>query len=271
MLLYSTAHYEFRNSRDCLNTEKADTLVLSIRVIRFQKLSDICRGGILSPGNGCGVSTTGEKTKEYGRKARDAHSAAELFIDSVPSILIGVDAQGLINRWNRAAAETFGIEDTVVLGKRLSNCGIHWLNSEIDSTISDLLRSPRRFVWDGMQFEKNGEPRLLGMTVNWIDIPDSNRGGLLIVGSDITFRKRTEDELRAKTAFFEAQTQATIDGLLVVDENAKILLHNDRFREIFEIPQDLFKSSDDNPLRTCSWEGAGLQWLCGESEVPLLS
>jgi hypothetical protein len=45
------------------------------------------------------------------------------------------------------------LEETEVLGKALSNCGIHWLNSEIETTIADLLRSPRRSVWDGLQFE----------------------------------------------------------------------------------------------------------------------
>jgi PAS domain S-box-containing protein len=166
----------------------------------------------------------------------------------VPSILIGVDAQGRINRWNRAAAQSFGLEETDVLGKRLSNCGIRWLNSEVDATISDLLLSPRKFVWDGMQFEKDGACRLLGMTVNWIEVPGSQRGELLIVGSDITSRRRTEDELRAKTAFFEAQIQATIDGILVVDENANIILQNERFNELFAVPPRLRNAKCDDAL-----------------------
>jgi nitrogen fixation negative regulator NifL len=186
--------------------------------------------------------------------AHDSQSAAEQFINSVPSILIGIDSRGSINRWNRAAAQTFALEETEVLGKPLSNCGIHWLNSDIEATIRDVLLSRRRFVWDGVQFEKHGEPRLLGMTVNWIQIPNDERGELLIVGSDITSRKRTEDELRAKTAFFEAQIQATIDGILVVDENRNILLYNERFREIFEIPPEFFQSPHDDPILKHAFE-----------------
>ena len=164
----------------------------------------------------------------------------------MPSILIGIDDQGCINRWNRAAAETFGLEEADVLHKPLSRCGIHWLNSQIDAKIADLLQSQGRLVWDGVQFEKAGAPRLLGMTVTWIKVPHSRRGELLIVGSDITSRKRTEDELRAKTAFFEAQIQATIDGMLVVDEHGNILLHNERVGEIFEIPPELFRTQNDS-------------------------
>jgi two-component system, NtrC family, sensor kinase len=166
----------------------------------------------------------------------------------VPSILIGVDAEGRINRWNRAAAQTFGLEEVEVLGKRLCNCGIHWLNSEIDGTIRDLLLSPRQFVWDGVQFEKDGRRHLLGMTVNWVQTLESGPGELLIVGSDITARKRTEDELRAKTAFFEAQMQATIDGVLVVDEMANVVWRNQRFLDLFEIPESLWNTQSDSSL-----------------------
>lgn len=193
------------------------------------------------------MPSTGQKTKKSsGDRSRESFPAAELFINSVPSILIGIDDRGCINRWNRAAAETFGLEEAEVLHKPLSHCGIHWLNSEIDAKISDLLRSQGRLVWDGVQFEKAGIPHLLGMTVTWMKVPHSRRGELLIVGSDITSRKRTEDELRAKTAFFEAQIQATIDGMLVVDENGQILLHNERVGDIFEIPPKLFQTRDDN-------------------------
>ena len=191
------------------------------------------------------MTATRQETKKRDGTTSNSQCAAELFINSVPSILIGIDAQGRINRWNRAAVQTFSLQESAVRGKSLSNCGIHWLDAEIDATISDLLLHPRKFVWDGLQFEKDGEPHLLGMTVNWIEIPVSNRGELLIVGSDITDRKRAEDELRAKTAFFEAQIQATIDGILLVDENGNILLHNERFRELFEIPPEFFKASED--------------------------
>jgi len=214
--------------------------------MRFKQLSDIARGGNLSAG--CAVSAAGQKTKIRDDGRRDSLCAAELFINSVPSILIGVDTNGRVNRWNRAAVQTFDLEQTEVLGKPLSNCGIHWLNSGIDATISDLLRSRQRFVWDGVQFEKDGEPHLLGMTVNWIDIPDTTQGELLIVGSDITSRKRTEDELRSKTAFFEAQIQATIDGILVVDENGNIALRNEKMLELFDVPPRLRDTKSDDLL-----------------------
>jgi hypothetical protein len=49
-----------------------------------------------------------------------------------------------------------------------------------------------------------------------------------VVGTnlDITERKRTQDELIAKTALLEAQVDSTLDGILVVNEQQKVILTN---------------------------------------------
>lgn len=208
------------------------------------------------------MASTGVKGKKVNSKsARFSQDAAEFFINSVPSILIGVNAEGCIHRWNEAAAQTFGLRPEEVLGKPLSNCGIRWLDADVDSTIDRVLGTRVRFVWDGAGFEKAGEPRLLGMTVSWIQSPEDPRGQLLIVGTDITGKKRIEDDLRAKTAFFEAQIQATIDGILVVDGEGNIVLQNEKFGDLFKIPPQLRDMRIDDHL---------LEYVMGQVENPAL-
>ena len=179
---------------------------------------------------------------------RDSHAEAELFINSVPSILVGLDPRGYIKRWNSAAANVFGLSAEEVRGKSLTSCGIEWLLPEIDATIQELLQTKCRVSWDGVTFRRGGETRLLGLTVDWITLPRGGDGELLIVGADITERRRSECELRSKTAFLEAQVHATIDGILVVDEDSKIVLRNDRFLELFEIPRELHDANHDGDL-----------------------
>ena len=66
--------------------------------------------------------------------------------------------------------------------------------------------------------------------------------------SDISGRKQTAIDLQSKTAFLEALTDATLDGLLVVDETGRRILHNRRFGEFFDVPPELLRDSDDAPL-----------------------
>jgi len=65
---------------------------------------------------------------------------------------------------------------------------------------------------------------------------------------DITERKLAEEELRFKTAFLEAQANSTIDGILVVDNEGQKVLQNQRFTEMFSIPQHITESKSDRSL-----------------------
>jgi len=73
---------------------------------------------------------------------------------------------------------------------------------------------------------------------------------LLMQGThtDITERKRSEDAILEKAALLEAQVNATIDGILVVDENKRRLLINQRMIELFDVPQYCLDSEDDTEL-----------------------
>lgn len=62
---------------------------------------------------------------------------------------------------------------------------------------------------------------------------------------DITERKEAEAALQFQKAFLEAQANSTIDGILVVDPGGRTLLRNQRFAEIFELPEELQSHRED--------------------------
>ncbi len=140
------------------------------------------------------VDITGRKMAEAAVRA--AHAESELFINSVPSILIGTDAGGHITRWNRTAADTFALSASEVRGKSLQGCGIQWLapniEEEIDSWVS--MEEPTRHI--NLPFEIYGEKRFLGLVVNRVTLWDDKNLGLLITGADISERRHLEDQLR---------------------------------------------------------------------------
>jgi diguanylate cyclase (GGDEF)-like protein/PAS domain S-box-containing protein len=61
-------------------------------------------------------------------------------------------------------------------------------------------------------------------------------------------RKQTEESLRWRTAFFEAQIESSLDGILIVDSQGRKIQQNRRFVEIWKIPDDLAESKDDAPM-----------------------
>ncbi len=127
---------------------------------------------------------------------RRAHEEAELFINSVPSILIGIGRDSRIKRWNLAAAKVFGLTKLEVEGKPLAECGIRWVRSDIQAEFDSWCvgRESRRV--DTLPFLIAGETRFLGLTLNWISAPEESSDELLIIGSDVTEREILGQQLR---------------------------------------------------------------------------
>ncbi|MEI8244780.1 MAG: PAS domain S-box protein [Lentisphaerota bacterium] len=77
---------------------------------------------------------------------------------------------------------------------------------------------------------------------------NSSEGNHLVVLYDITERKQAEEALQAKTALLEAQSNASNNGILVIDENNKRVLYNRRIVELFNAPPHIMADEDDAAL-----------------------
>ena len=66
------------------------------------------------------------------------------------------------------------------------------------------------------------------------------------VSLDITERKRGEEELKKSLSLLNSTLESTADGILVVDSEGKIVVFNQRFVEMWQIPQNVVESRDDD-------------------------
>lgn len=58
-------------------------------------------------------------------------------------------------------------------------------------------------------------------------------------------RRKAEMELRWRTAFFEAQVDSALDGILVVDRHGRKILQNQRMTELWNIPPHVAQDPND--------------------------
>ena len=127
---------------------------------------------------------------------RTAHQDAEIFINAVPSILIGMDHGSRITRWNSGAAAAFGILSAEVTGKQLNESGVRWLRPDMQDEIRSWCSEPKPRRCDPVPFEMNGETRLLGLTIKPVQMSNEALTKVLVIGSDITARSALEEQLR---------------------------------------------------------------------------
>src|SRR5271157_5522090 len=124
-----------------------------------------------------------------------AHAETNLFLRSVPSILIGLDCQGRITRWNLTATNIFGIDEISVDGRSMEDCGIKWLHP-MKNEISRWLATESAYRSDNLPYEREGKTRLLGLQVLRIPAESGQHTRFIITGADVTERMGLELQLR---------------------------------------------------------------------------
>jgi PAS domain S-box-containing protein len=134
-----------------------------------------------------------KQRKNAEEAVRETHRQTELLLNSVPSILIGLDPGGRIRRCNRAATTILGWDESTLVGKTLGNSGVKWLIPDVESKVAAALADPKINTLDDLSFDRDGNTRFLGLRV--IPLVEAD-GGSLIVGADITERLFLEAQLR---------------------------------------------------------------------------
>jgi PAS domain S-box-containing protein len=205
---------------------------------------------------GCVVTFVDITERKAAQEAlRRAHEEAELFINSVPSILIGISRDSRIKRWNLAAAKVFGLAKAAVAGKPLAECGIHWVRSDIQSEIGSWCAGGESRRVEALPFVIDGETRFLGLTLNWISAPKERIDELLIIGSDVTGREILGQQLR------QAQKLEAIGQLAAgiaheintptqyVGDNSRFLQESwPSFNELLGITREMRQEASPGPI-----------------------
>jgi len=96
-------------------------------------------------------------------------------------------------------------------------------------------------------------------TVNIIRNKEGEALLLFAMVQDITGRKRSETELTKSFSLIKATLESTADGILVVDNEGRIVQYNKRFAEMWNIPHEIFDSKED---------GAALQYVRDQLKYP---
>lgn len=174
-------------------------------------------------------------------------------LNSIPSLLIGVDFKGKICYINKIAAKTLKISAAKVINKSLKNLNIPWDFKQLKRGISKCAKTKKKVWLDDVQVKSSdSQKRFLGFTVNPI-CQKSKLTGFLIFGADITEKKRSAEKIikymydldvARKNINDEKEKYQTLltsigEGMIVTDQKGKIVMVNPQTEKTFD-----FKRSD---------------------------
>jgi len=109
-----------------------------------------------------------------------------------------------------------------------------------------MLKGERSGEYEYRIISKSGQIKWILETVSSI----IHEGRIASLGHfmDITERRQAEEALAIKSLLLEAATETTLNGILAIDDQNKIILSNRRFQEIWQIPQELIDAKDHEPV-----------------------
>jgi len=99
------------------------------------------------------------------------------------------------------------------------------------------------------QICKNRHTILTEVTVTFLRDPGGQPVELLGVSRDIMARKQTENRLAESLSLIRATLESTPDGILVVDTKGNMQSYNQRFLEMWTIPEQLIEPGDNPEAR----------------------
>lgn len=132
------------------------------------------------------------KTKQS--ELESAHQNAEVLIASISSILVSLDENGCVARWNPCAQNTFGIESAEAIGKPFTELPIAWDDPNkiasllLDPSATDHGHNEVTFV------DQHGTTRTIDLRFCRL-VSEDHSGALLIVGTDVTQQRFIQAQL----------------------------------------------------------------------------
>ncbi|RMH07526.1 MAG: PAS domain-containing sensor histidine kinase, partial [Nitrospirae bacterium] len=134
--------------------------------------------------------------KAQAQALQDAYAYTEQLLNSISSILIGIDPKGLITRWNRIAHLTFGLAPQDVVGRNLYEVLPSLDSRTLDHAVCECRRTGQPIRLDNLLFRTpDGKEGYLGLTINPVFTESGEQSGQLILGVDLTERKQLEAQL----------------------------------------------------------------------------
>ena len=181
--------------------------------------------------------------KHADQALRDSEEKYRSLVDGANEAIL-VAQNGMLAFVNHKTAELLGRSEPDLIGKPFPEF---------------IYPDDRKLVVDNYMKRMKGEPvpsryefRLLTIdkSAKWVEINSviinwNGKPATLNFLTDITERKKADDELRHQTALLEAQLNSSMAGILIVDTNGKKILQNRRTVELWKIPQGIADNSDD--------------------------
>lgn len=167
---------------------------------------------------------------------------------SITISIITFDLNGVVTYWNSGAENLYGFKASEIIGQnlleKLTKESDNVTLNKINDMISLVKETKSTQVADVVFYHKNGKQLWVKLTISPLIDEKGETTGLLSIGEDITQRKITELALIQNEEMFRNVWENSVDGMRLIDEDARIKLVNQAFCKLVEMPYEKLEGQD---------------------------
>jgi PAS domain S-box-containing protein len=180
------------------------------------------------------------------------------FLAATPAAVLALDGEQRVVLANLAAEKLIGRPLAAMVGKQCGGllgcvhksgtprgCGTsaYCVTCSLHAIVSEALEHRRTTNVREIAFEisSNHAKELRWIIANSAPLTLDVGPGAVLAFYDVTERRRAEDMVRFQAMLLESQNEASIDGILVADQQGRALWSNRRFAELLGLPKDAIR------------------------------
>ncbi len=185
-----------------------------------------------------------DRRRQAEASLRESEEKARAILENIEDGYYEVDLTGKYLFCNEAYTKIYGLAKEELIG--ISYKGISQDPPKTYKTFNTVFRTgmPTKSVHRKI-YRKDGSQREVESSVSLIKDENGKPIGFRGITRDVTERNRTEAELKNLVSLLEATIESTTDGILVVNTQGQIIRFNNKFVELWGIPDSVLETKDD--------------------------
>ncbi len=249
-LIHPDDHQWAARALTSVQEKSVGTLIeLRIRAVDGWRLSEIIGARYGDGGLIVSIRDITERRRYEVAHGDDSRIRALVHNAAVVTLVVGAD--GVIESVSSAVTRITGLDPESVEHQPIAHLVADPADAlRLDTAMRDArVGTPSTVVVGVTTF---GGDRVLPMELTIVNlIDDPTVEGYVISAHDVSERVAVERELRSALSLLQATLDSTADGILVVDSEKNIAGFNQRFIDMWRIPDEIIESRDDQAALGC--------------------